>query len=142
MESIYPDQDAPILRGHNDRLELTLARWGFPPIPGQTAPITNIRNLKSRWWREVNREWLMVVTIAMIEKALPALVAARHLIAEFHAIVRKKAGDKLEGWLAMAAHSPVAPFANGLIKDIAAFAPPSPRRGPTARSKVKSPSSS
>ena len=36
-----------------------MARWGFPPIPGQKAPITNIRNLKSKWWREVNREYLI-----------------------------------------------------------------------------------
>ena len=35
-----------------------MARWGFPPIPGEKAPITNIRNLKSKWWRDVNREWL------------------------------------------------------------------------------------
>ena len=35
-----------------------MARWGFPPIPGQSAPITNIRNLNSRWWRDVNREWI------------------------------------------------------------------------------------
>ena len=30
-----------------------------PPIPGQRAPITNIRNLESRWWRDVNREWIL-----------------------------------------------------------------------------------
>lgn len=59
QESMYPDQDAPVLRPHGDGVELAMMRWGFPPIPGQKAPITNIRNLKSRWWRDVNREYLL-----------------------------------------------------------------------------------
>lgn len=59
LENIYPDTDAPILRlVGKDKLELAMLRWGFPPIPGQTQPITNIRNLKSRWWSDVNREWI------------------------------------------------------------------------------------
>lgn len=59
LDSVYPDQDAPILRLRGKgRLELAMLRWGFPPIPGQTAPITNIRNLKSKWWSDVNREWM------------------------------------------------------------------------------------
>jgi putative SOS response-associated peptidase YedK len=59
LENIYPDQDAPILRAAGEKLELAMLRWGFPPIPGQSAPITNIRNLKSKWWRDVNREWVL-----------------------------------------------------------------------------------
>ena len=59
QENIYPDQDAPILRRFGDGLELAMLRWGFPPIPGQKAPITNIRNLNSRWWRDVNRKLLL-----------------------------------------------------------------------------------
>src|ERR1700677_3918698 len=59
QDSVYPDQDAPIIRNAPDGgLELTMARWGFPPIPGQTTPITNIRNLQSKWWRDVNREFI------------------------------------------------------------------------------------
>jgi putative SOS response-associated peptidase YedK len=59
-ENVYPDQDAPIItNAANGDLELTMARWGFPPIPGQTAPITNIRNLKSKWWRDANRHYLI-----------------------------------------------------------------------------------
>ena len=59
QDNIYPDQDAPIIRNLPDsKLELAMARWGFPPIPGQKPPITNIRNLKSKWWAQVNREWL------------------------------------------------------------------------------------
>jgi putative SOS response-associated peptidase YedK len=60
QDNIYPDQDAPIVRNMPDgRLELTMARWGFPPIPGEKSPITNIRNLKSRWWAQANREWII-----------------------------------------------------------------------------------
>lgn len=59
QDNIYPDQDAAIVTNAADGgLELGMARWGFPPIPGQSAPITNIRNLNSRWWRDVNREWI------------------------------------------------------------------------------------
>jgi len=59
QKDIYPDQDAPILRNKGHDLELASARWGFPPIPGEKTPITNIRNLQSKWWRDVNREWLL-----------------------------------------------------------------------------------
>ena len=59
QDNIYPDQDAPVIRNATDgSLELVMMLWGFPPIPGEKAPITNIRNLKSRWWRDVNREWI------------------------------------------------------------------------------------
>ncbi|MBX7198506.1 MAG: SOS response-associated peptidase family protein [Rhodospirillaceae bacterium] len=58
-DSVYPDQDAPILVSRPEGgLELRLARWGFPPITGKSDVITNIRNLKSKWWKDVNREWL------------------------------------------------------------------------------------
>jgi len=60
QDSVYPDQDAPIIRnGSGSDLELIMARWGFPPIPDEKAAITNIRNLKSKWWANVNREWLV-----------------------------------------------------------------------------------
>ena len=36
QDNIYPDQDAPIVRNMADgKLELAMARWGFPPIPGE-----------------------------------------------------------------------------------------------------------
>ncbi|MEO9970110.1 MAG: SOS response-associated peptidase family protein [Hyphomonadaceae bacterium] len=53
------DQDAPVLRPTGHGLELSMVRWGFPPAKaGSKKPITNIRNLESRWWRDVNRQWL------------------------------------------------------------------------------------
>lgn len=53
------DQDGPILTPTEGGLELRMVRWGFPPAKaGSKKPITNIRNLESRWWRDVNREWL------------------------------------------------------------------------------------
>lgn len=59
-EDVYPDQDAPgIINTDDGNLELTMMRWGFPPIPSETTPITNIRNLQSRWWRDTNREYLL-----------------------------------------------------------------------------------
>lgn len=59
-DSVYPDQDGPILVPRPDgHLELRMVRWGFPPITGKTDVITNIRNLKSKWWKDVNREWLL-----------------------------------------------------------------------------------
>lgn len=60
QKNVYPDQDAPIIRNQkNGACELVMARWGFPPIPGKKSPITNIRNLESRWWSNVNRTWLL-----------------------------------------------------------------------------------
>ncbi len=59
IDSVYPDQDAPILtNGAEGALELRMARWGFPPATGKDV-ITNIRNLKSKWWKDVNREYLL-----------------------------------------------------------------------------------
>ena len=59
MDNVYPDQDAPIIINSTDNnLVLKMARWGFPPIPEEKTPITNIRNLKSRWWHDANREYI------------------------------------------------------------------------------------
>lgn len=60
QDNIYPDQDAPIIRQISaGTLELASARWGFPAIADKKPPITNIRNLQSRWWRDVNRQWML-----------------------------------------------------------------------------------
>lgn len=58
------DQDGPVLRRTRDGFDMKVMRWGFPPVQPKdkhgkwAAPITNIRNLSSRWWTDVNRQWL------------------------------------------------------------------------------------
>lgn len=62
QDEIYPDQVAPILRGHGDGLLLQKARWGLPTPPqylvGKKTDrgVTNIRNPASPHWRR----WLGV----------------------------------------------------------------------------------
>lgn len=56
---IFADTDVPVLRQVENTLSFAPLRWGLPPIPGHTTPITNIRNLNSRWWRETNREYCL-----------------------------------------------------------------------------------
>jgi len=55
------DQDGPIIRWEeNDyNLEIDDLRWGFPKVSDKhKSYITNIRNLDSRWWKDVNREYV------------------------------------------------------------------------------------
>ena len=59
------DSDGPVIRwtGNNSKLEIADLRWGFPPAPIKNTkrkpkPITNIRNLSSPWWKNVNGEYL------------------------------------------------------------------------------------
>ena len=102
---IYPDQDAPILRNAADRsVELAMARWGFPPIPGERAPITNIRNLKSKWWSQVNHEWItareyrcLVPFTAFAEPVVNSkwFVVPGHEVACFAGIWRPWGGERL-----------------------------------------------
>jgi putative SOS response-associated peptidase YedK len=53
LPGIYPDTLAPVVRTAEDGVrELALMRWGFPPPPSiGTRPVTNVRNLKSGYWR-------------------------------------------------------------------------------------------
>ena len=105
QDNIYPDQDAPILRNAPDgSVELTMARWGFPPIPGQKPPITNIRNLKSKWWAQVNREWLtareyrcLVPFTAFAEPVVNSkwFVVPGHEVACFAGVWRPWRGERL-----------------------------------------------
>lgn len=60
------------------------------------------------------------VTIATIEAGVPALVEARELVADFHAIIRRRDGRQLNPWLERARPSLIAAFANGVTKDKAA----------------------
>ena len=51
--SIYPDAMAPIVRVARDgNRQLEMMRWGFPPPPNLgNRPVTNVRNVKSPYWR-------------------------------------------------------------------------------------------
>lgn len=53
LPGIFPDTLAPVVRTARDGArELTMMRWGFPPPPNMgTRPVTNVRNVKSPYWR-------------------------------------------------------------------------------------------
>jgi putative SOS response-associated peptidase YedK len=53
LPAIYPDTLAPVVRTGTDGIrEVVMMRWGFPPPPNiGTAPVTNVRNTKSPYWR-------------------------------------------------------------------------------------------
>jgi putative SOS response-associated peptidase YedK len=53
LPGIFPDQLAPVVRTARDGgRELTMMRWGFPPPPNLASrPVTNVRNVKSPYWR-------------------------------------------------------------------------------------------
>lgn len=60
------------------------------------------------------------VVVATIESNVPDLITARTLIDDFQAMIRSKAAEKLDSWVADAKTSLVRSFANGVEKDIAA----------------------
>jgi putative SOS response-associated peptidase YedK len=53
LPGIFPDQLAPVVRTARDgERELVMMRWGFPPPPNLgSRPVTNVRNVKSSYWR-------------------------------------------------------------------------------------------
>ncbi len=52
LPAIFPDQLAPVARTGADGVrEVLNMRWGFPPPTSGGRPVTNIRNLKSAFWR-------------------------------------------------------------------------------------------
>jgi putative SOS response-associated peptidase YedK len=64
LPAVYPDTMAPVIRVAPDgERELTVMRWGFPPPPNfGNAPVTNVRNLKSPYWRGwLKAEWRCLV---------------------------------------------------------------------------------
>lgn len=52
-ESIHPDYVAPVIRRspETSKLEITMMRWGFPPLPGRREFMTNARSLSMSLWR-------------------------------------------------------------------------------------------
>ncbi|CAM3746984.1 SOS response-associated peptidase family protein [Litorimonas haliclonae] len=55
------DQDGLVIVNSDEgggQLDIVTKRWGFPAIKDGAKPITNIRNLDSRWWQNVNGKYL------------------------------------------------------------------------------------
>ena len=53
LPGIFPDQLAPVVRASEDGRSLEMMRWGFPSPPGKGPqhPVTNVRNVRSPYWR-------------------------------------------------------------------------------------------
>jgi putative SOS response-associated peptidase YedK len=65
-----PDTMAPVVPTARDgERELTMMRWGFPPPPNLgSGPVTNVRNLKSPYWRGwLKAEWRCLVPATFCE---------------------------------------------------------------------------
>jgi transposase len=60
------------------------------------------------------------VTVAAIESGVELLVKAREIVADFQAMIRRKALAELDPWIERAKSSLVAALANGVTKDKAA----------------------
>ncbi len=50
-DDIYPNYEAPIIHDGENGLQLTRVTWGIPSWKQGARPITNVRNLESRFWR-------------------------------------------------------------------------------------------
>lgn len=48
---LFPKRPAFIVREQDGARGLDIMRWGFPPPPAGKAPVTNVRNLSSPFWR-------------------------------------------------------------------------------------------
>lgn len=51
--NIYPNYEAPVAVVRDGKRVIETMRWGFPPPPfmGSKAPVTNIRNTASNYWK-------------------------------------------------------------------------------------------
>lgn len=48
---LFPKRPAWVVRQENGERRLDVMTWGFPPPAGARAPVTNVRNLSSPFWR-------------------------------------------------------------------------------------------
>ncbi len=60
------------------------------------------------------------ITVAAVESGVPLLVEAREIVAAFQVMIRRKTEADLNPWIERGRASLVAPFANGVDRDIAA----------------------
>lgn len=53
MEKDYvsPGREGMVVTAADDRHALAAMKWGFPPPPGARAPVVNVRNYGSPFWR-------------------------------------------------------------------------------------------
>jgi transposase len=86
--------------------------------PDRTRSARTIARLLTIGRDELSR--FETVTVAAVEDGVPQLVEARQVIAAFQGRVRKKSLADLEPWRTRARSSPVASFAAGVTKDLAA----------------------
>jgi putative SOS response-associated peptidase YedK len=51
--NVYPNYEAPVVVVRDGQRVIETMRWGFPPPPfmGSKAPVTNIRNTASNYWK-------------------------------------------------------------------------------------------
>ena len=63
---LFPKRRAAIIRKASDERVLDIMTWDFAPPPKSRAPVTNVRNLKSPFWRSAlgnsDRRWLVPAT--------------------------------------------------------------------------------
>lgn len=50
-KDLYPKSPALVVRAEGGVRKVEIMRWGFPPPPAGRAPVTNVRNLASPFWR-------------------------------------------------------------------------------------------
>ena len=52
LDEMFPGRDGAVIgRGVDGARGLALMRWGWPPPSGARAPVVNVRNLSSPFWR-------------------------------------------------------------------------------------------
>jgi putative SOS response-associated peptidase YedK len=101
LPGIFPDQMAPIVRtGEDSKRELLMMRWGFPspPVFGNPRPVTNVRNVKSAYWKR----WLKLEQRCLV----PATS-----FCEYHDKPDPKTKRKTPHWFALSEKRPLFFFA-------------------------------
>jgi putative SOS response-associated peptidase YedK len=63
LPAVFPDQMAPVVRTGRDGVrEMLPMRWGLPSPQADGRPVTNVRNVKSEWWRRwLDPHWRCLV---------------------------------------------------------------------------------
>lgn len=83
--------------------------------PRTCPPVRRLAAMPTRGRDHLSRG--EAVTVALIERAIPSLAKARHLLDRFQAMIRQRRTEDLGAWLEEAAVGPLASFARGLRAD-------------------------